>query len=141
MEQTKKQKADRDDKTKRENVPKVDDKPIMGLKSNKNFIIANAVQNILAAPKQQPEEFAYTQKKDYGQTPEYLTQINDKINTEYHMIRELQQQDAQEKIHEKYSPPYIFLDTSCPNKTDRPSRQDYIRSGRLSTKSTRASLT
>lgn len=32
-------------------VPKKDEKPIMGLKSNKNFIVSNAVENILSAPK------------------------------------------------------------------------------------------
>ena len=29
-------------------VPKKDEKPIMGLVSDKNFIVANAVENILA---------------------------------------------------------------------------------------------
>ena len=33
---------------KRETVPKIEEKPIMGLKSNKNFIISNAVENILS---------------------------------------------------------------------------------------------
>jgi len=32
-------------------VPKKDEKPIHGLVSDKNFIVANAVENILAAPK------------------------------------------------------------------------------------------
>ena len=32
-------------------VPKRDEKPIHGLVSDKNFIVANAVENILAAPK------------------------------------------------------------------------------------------
>ena len=32
-------------------VPKKDEKPIMGLVSDKNFIVSNAVENILAAPK------------------------------------------------------------------------------------------
>lgn len=31
-------------------VPKKDEKPIMGLVSDKNFIVSNAVENILAAP-------------------------------------------------------------------------------------------
>jgi hypothetical protein len=33
---------------KREPVPKRDEKPVLGLKSNKNFIISNAVENILS---------------------------------------------------------------------------------------------
>ena len=32
-------------------IPKRDEKPIHGLVSDKNFIVANAVENILAAPK------------------------------------------------------------------------------------------
>jgi hypothetical protein len=33
---------------KKQSVPKMDDKPIQGLVSDKNFIVANAVENILA---------------------------------------------------------------------------------------------
>jgi hypothetical protein len=33
---------------KRAPVPKKDEKPIMGLVSDKNYIVANAVENILA---------------------------------------------------------------------------------------------
>ena len=33
---------------KKANVPKRDEKPIQGLVSDKNFIVANAVENILA---------------------------------------------------------------------------------------------
>ena len=32
-------------------IPGKDEKPIHGLVSDKNFIVANAVENILAAPK------------------------------------------------------------------------------------------
>ncbi|XP_014680832.1 PREDICTED: enkurin-like [Priapulus caudatus] len=32
-------------------VPMIDDKPVMGLKSNKNFITTNAVENITSIPK------------------------------------------------------------------------------------------
>ena len=31
-------------------IPSKDEKPIMGLVSDKNFIVSNAVENILAAP-------------------------------------------------------------------------------------------
>lgn len=36
------------DDQKRPPVPKKDEKPIMGLVSDKNYIVANAVENILA---------------------------------------------------------------------------------------------
>lgn len=41
-------------------VPKKDERPIHGLVSDKNFIVANAVENILAAPK-----LASNKDKDY----------------------------------------------------------------------------
>ena len=41
---------------KRPSVPKRDEKPVMGLKSNKNFIHTNAVENIMSvAKKPQPK--------------------------------------------------------------------------------------
>jgi hypothetical protein len=58
--------------SKRDPVPKKEEKPILGLKSNKNFIITNAVENILSAPKVIKSETDWTKKKDFGQTPLYL---------------------------------------------------------------------
>lgn len=55
----------------------------MGLKSNKNFIISNAVENILAPPKTLPRKTSFTNKKDYGKLPKYLRQIKENIATEY----------------------------------------------------------
>lgn len=42
------QKFSYDPAYKKEAIPKPDDKPIMGLVSDKNYIVANAVENILA---------------------------------------------------------------------------------------------
>ncbi|KAK3749921.1 hypothetical protein QZH41_017374 [Actinostola sp. cb2023] len=79
-----------DGDTRRPVVPKHDDKPLMGIRSNKNFITTNAVENIMSVPKKPEKKFAdtrigathpltpsgltpkYTQKKDYGRNPEYL---------------------------------------------------------------------
>ena len=62
----------------------------MGVKSNKNFITTNAVENIMSVPKIPEKKYADTKngathpltpsgltpkfrnKKDYGKTPEYL---------------------------------------------------------------------
>lgn len=70
----------------RDPVPKKDEKPILGLKSNKNFIVSNAVENILSAPKVIKEETVWTQKKDFGKVPEYLKTIKSNIESEYKMI-------------------------------------------------------
>lgn len=45
---------------KKPNVPKRDEKPVMGIVSNKNYIVSNAVENILSAPKVLKEETVWT---------------------------------------------------------------------------------
>merc|ERR1712232_1341719 len=56
--------------TKKVAVPKMDEKPIMGLVSDKNFIVSNAVENILAAPKLPGNSNKdYLKKKNYGKVP------------------------------------------------------------------------
>ena len=54
-------------------IPKKEDKPIMGLVSDKNYIVANAVENILAAPKVvENKDQDYLKKKTYGTVPKYM---------------------------------------------------------------------
>lgn len=54
-------------------VPLKDEKPIMGLVSDKNFIVSNAVENILAAPKMpSANQRDYLKKKNFGKVPKYL---------------------------------------------------------------------
>jgi archaellum component FlaC len=73
-------------------VPNRSDKPVMGLVSQKNFVTANAVDNILAVPKRPvSNEINYLQKADYGQVPQYLDRVKQQITEEYRMIEELQQ--------------------------------------------------
>lgn len=80
-----------DNSTRKPAVPGRDDKPIMGLKTNKNFITQNAVENIMSVPKKPEKNFVdsrkgdrhlldpsgmepkYLHKKDFGKTPEYLS--------------------------------------------------------------------
>lgn len=68
-----------DCKYKKETVPTVRDKPIHGLKSNKNFIVTNAIENILSMPKKHSEDKNWIKKKDYGKNPEYLSKIKDNL--------------------------------------------------------------
>ena len=58
-----------DCKHKKDPVPAKDEKPVLGLKSNKNFIVTNAIENILSVAKKTPEPVDYLKKKDYGQVP------------------------------------------------------------------------
>lgn len=84
-------------------VPKKDEKPIMGLTSDKNYIVANAVENILAAPKVKENNGKdYTKKKDYGKTPKYLQKIKKEIDQEYELVREMQMEEDQQRDRDKY---------------------------------------
>lgn len=49
---------------KRPDVPKKDDQPLMGLKTTKNFITTNAVQNITSVPKRPEKIYVDTKKGD-----------------------------------------------------------------------------
>jgi hypothetical protein len=61
------------DDVKRAPVPKKDEKPIMGLVSDKNYIVANAVENILAAPKLPLNtDKDFLKKKNFGKVPQYI---------------------------------------------------------------------
>jgi len=74
-------------------VPTRKEKPIMGLKSTTNFIVSNAVENILAAPKRpRPNQFNWTQKPEFGQVPKYLEKIKKEIEDEQAYIQELKRQ-------------------------------------------------
>jgi hypothetical protein len=75
-------------------VPKVTEKPVQGIKSNKNFIVTNAIENILASAKKTVEPIDWQKKQDFGKTPEYLNRIKENIQGEYRMIQNL---------HEKYN--------------------------------------
>lgn len=84
-------------------VPKKDEKPIMGLTSDKNFIVSNAVDNILAAPKiKENMGKDYTKKKDYGKTPKYLQKIKKEIDQEYELVREMQMEEDQQRDRDKF---------------------------------------
>lgn len=79
-------------------VPRADERPLMGLETTKNFVTANAVENILAVAKKPKQPAApYVTKEDYGQVPEYLVKIKDDINAEYDFIRQMQERQEEEK--------------------------------------------
>ncbi|CAG9320757.1 ENKUR_2 [Blepharisma stoltei] len=83
-------------------IPKNDEKPIMGLKTDKNFIVANAVEVILKAPKTVPEQPNPLQKKDFGQVPQYLNKIKGDIEEEYNTLKQLKREQEEEQEKQKY---------------------------------------
>lgn len=70
-------------------MPRVTEKPVQGLKSNKNFVTTNAIENILSTAKRPEEPVDWQKKKDFGKVPEYLEKIKDNIQGEYRMIQTL----------------------------------------------------
>jgi len=83
-------------------VPKRDEKPIHGLVSDKNFIVANAVENILAAPKLPArQEQDFLKKKTYGKVPKYVTKIKQEIEDEYNLVREMQIEEQNERDRQR----------------------------------------
>merc|ERR1719191_513967 len=80
-------------------IPAKDDAPpIMNLVTSKNFVVANAVETILAAPKKSSQGAKdYLHKEDYGKVPKYLDHIKQDINAEYEYIRQLQAQEDEQR--------------------------------------------
>mmetsp|Transcript_54174 Transcript_54174/g.155660 ORF Transcript_54174/g.155660 Transcript_54174/m.155660 type:complete len:274 (+) Transcript_54174:128-949(+) len=77
--------------------PKAHEIPIMNLVTSKNFIVANAVETILAQPKKfQDNTKDYLKKQDYGKVPNYLHAVKKDIQGEYDYINQLQQQYEQD---------------------------------------------
>lgn len=77
-------------------VPKATERPLMGLTSTKNFIAANAIENILAKPPAVRGDAPAVAKKDYGRVPDYLRTIKAQIAAEKAQMEayEREQQDS-----------------------------------------------
>jgi len=74
----------------------------MGLKSDKNFITANAVDIILMGTKKKPMTCSnYLTKNNYGKTPEYLSKIKEDIEKEYKAIKEIQIRNEEDEAKKK----------------------------------------
>jgi len=68
----------------------------MNLVTSKNFVVANAVETILAAPKKVSQGAKdYLQKEDFGKVPKYLLNVKQDIEAEYEYIRQLQEQESE----------------------------------------------
>merc|ERR1712072_1085778 len=78
-------------------VPRTSDAPVMNLVTSKNFVVANAVETILAAPKKVTSQTKdYLSKEDYGKVPKYLQNIKQDIDAEYDYIRMLEEEEEKE---------------------------------------------
>ena len=94
--------------TKKPPIPTVNDTPIFGLKTEKNFIIANAVDNILMKPKinrsaSQDDKFFH---KYYGKIPDYIKKFKIEKEIELNNIKEAnkrkqEEEDAKQRLLSK----------------------------------------
>ena len=74
----------------------------MGLKSNKNYITSNAIDNILMPTRKKvKDDVDYLKKKYYGEVPPYLTKLKQKVKEEYVSIREMQRRNEEEDAKRK----------------------------------------
>jgi len=77
-------------------VPRRDEAPVMNLVTSKNYVVANAVETILAAPKKITDGAKdFLHKEDYGKVPKYLSHVKKDIDAEFEYIRQLQQAQAE----------------------------------------------
>jgi len=77
-------------------VPKKADAPVMNLVSSKNFVVANAVEAILAVPRKGSDgDRDYLRKDDFGKTPKYLSRVKANIDDEKNYIANLMQQQEE----------------------------------------------
>jgi len=86
-------------------VPKPEDRPVLGIRSNKNYVTANAVEAILMVPRhtKQPE-LNYLEKEDYGKVPNYLNHVKEEVKRENEMVENYvrEQMGTQERVPDSY---------------------------------------
>ncbi|KAG5477900.1 hypothetical protein LSCM4_05292 [Leishmania orientalis] len=85
-------------------VPLRNERPVMGLRTEKNFVVANAVENTMAVPTKvmpAPRPRA-TDRVDFGKVPQYITEIKGDLNARKEMLEDLKAADraAQERWSE-----------------------------------------
>jgi len=92
---------------KRPAVPKKDEKPVMGLKSNKNFIHTNAVENIMSVSKKPQPKYVDTpggttnHLEDSGLVPKFIKKDNYGTVPKYLETRKKQMEEHQ-KSYDAY---------------------------------------
>lgn len=102
----------------KDNTPTRKDKPVMNLKSGKNFLTANAVEAILSHPKSVKQDLPYTMKPDFGKVPKYIARNKAKVATEQAQVEEylrLRDSEVCFTVLPKQSSNRIVFGGSCPH--------------------------
>jgi len=92
-------------KIKKPSVPSIHDKPIMGMKSQKNYVLSNAIDNILMKPRKLRVNKSCEDIRHlyYGKVPKYIQKFRAEkqaeINNEKEVSRKIkEEEDAKKKI-------------------------------------------
>jgi len=82
-------------------LPKKEDAPTMGLRSTKNFVVSNALENILSESNtKNTKTSAETAKHaEFGKIPQYLTAVKKQINDEYTAIAAMKEERESAQRH------------------------------------------
>lgn len=84
-----------DENARKPKVPAREEKPVFGLVTTKNFVTANAIENILMEKKTPADKNVdWLKKEEYGKVPAYLDQVKTQVHQEYETIRKAQEQDS-----------------------------------------------
>jgi len=76
--------------------------PVHGLETEKNFVIANAINNMLSEPKKrQVEKSSHSWKhENFGKIPEYLVEIKEQVEEEDRQIQRLSRESLKNEQKE-----------------------------------------
>lgn len=78
------------------------DKPVMGLKSEKDFVKANAIEIAAMAPKGiKPQPELATSRKSFGKVPQYLTQVKGHLEAEQQYMQSLRENEERRQKEAK----------------------------------------
>ena len=82
-------------------LPNPNDSPLMGIKSDKDYVVSNAVDVIITAPKNIcMDRTNYLTKPDYGKIPKYMKKIRKELEIERYRDEKLKQ-EQQESLKSK----------------------------------------
>lgn len=96
------------EKNRKPSVPFRDDKPVLGLKTCKNFITSNAVDMILSSQSNSQkknkwdENENFLEKENYGKVPDYLKDVKEQISRENELIDQYVMQQSEQQ-HQQYA--------------------------------------
>lgn len=98
----------RDETERKPALPNRKSPPVMGLKSTKNFVVSNAIENILKESNTKntaaKESGSGMQKHaEFGKIPQYLSSVKKQINAEYEAIAEMKQERESKLKHDAKS--------------------------------------